>query len=193
MFSDRMGGEAERSASDTVGKKMERVAGFEKVSFERFAADYREAAGDPAVTDAALFAMYQAIRLPVRATAGSAGYDFFLPFPVRLEPGQGVKIVTGIRARIAPGWVLMNYPKSGLGFRFRLQLDNTVGVIDSDYYGSDNEGHIMAKLTNDSRDGRIAELAAGRAFMQGVFMPFGITEDDSAEGIRNGGFGSTEK
>ncbi len=171
---------------------MERIAEFEKVSYERFAADYREAGGEP-VTDAALFAMYNAIRLPLRATSGSAGYDYYLPYPLRLAPGESAKVVTGIRARIAPGWVLLNVPKSGLGFKFRLQMDNTLGVIDSDYYGADNEGHIMAKLTNDGRAGRTVELAAGKAFMQGVFVPFGITTDDAADGVRSGGFGSTEK
>ena len=172
---------------------MERVAGLYKVSLQRFIEDYREATGDLTTSETDLNVMYEAIRLPLRATAGSAGYDFFLPYPIALAPGEGCRIATGIRAEIAQGWVLMTYPKSGLGFRFRLQLDNTVGVIDSDYFYSDNEGHIMARLTNDSRAGKTVELAAGKAFMQGIFTPFGITRDDAATGIRNGGFGSTEK
>ena len=172
---------------------MERVAKFYKVSFGRFVEDYRRATGDQVSTDEELKGIYDAIRLPQRATAGSAGYDFYLPYALLLGPGEGTMVVTGIRAQIAPGWVLMNVPKSGLGFRFRLQLDNTVGVIDSDYFNSDNEGHIMAKLTNDCREGRTLELPAGKAFMQGLFLPFGITEDDAATGVRNGGFGSTEK
>ena len=89
------------------------------------------------------------------------------------------------------GWVLMLFPRSGLGFKYRLQMDNTVGVIDSDYYYSDNEGHIFAAITNDSRQEKVLSLKAGDAFMQGVFMPFGITESDCAAGRRNGGFGST--
>lgn len=172
---------------------MERVAKFYKVSFERFAEDLRAAIPDTVWSDAGLREIYDAIRLPQRATTGSAGYDFYLPVAVHLPPGEGMKIVTGIRARIAPGWVLINVPKSGLGFKFRLQMDNTVGVIDSDYFNSDNEGHIMAMITNDSRTGRTLDLKAGRAFMQGLFLPFGITEDDAATGVRNGGFGSTEK
>ena len=172
---------------------MEKVAKFYRVSFERFAKDFRDAAPDVVWSDEALTEIYEGIRLPLRATAGSAGYDFYLPCSLKLAPGETAKIVTGIRARIAPGWVLINVPKSGLGFKFRLQMDNTVGVIDADYFGSDNEGHIMAKLTNDSRSGKTLELAAGKAFMQGLFLPFGITEDDAATGVRNGGFGSTEK
>ena len=88
-------------------------------------------------------------------------------------------------------WVLSLYPRSGLGFKYRLQLNNTVGIIDSDYYYSDNEGHIFAKLTNDSNEGKALSLNAGDGFMQGIFLPYGITEDDAADGTRNGGFGST--
>ena len=91
------------------------------------------------------------------------------------------------------GWVLMIYPRSGLGFKYRLQLNNTVGVIDSDYYNSDNEGHIFIKITNDSNEGKVLNVNEGDGFAQGIFMPFGITEDDECEAVRNGGFGSTGK
>ena len=90
-----------------------------------------------------------------------------------------------------PDWVLKLYPRSGLGFKYRLQLNNTVGIIDSDYFYSDNEGHIFAKLTNDSKEGKSLTIPAGDGFMQGIFLEYGITVDDEAEGVRNGGFGST--
>ena len=83
--------------------------------------------------------VYQKIRLPRRATVGSAGYDFFAPEAFSLVPHETIKIPTGIRAEIAEGWVLQIYPRSGLGFKYRLQMDNTVGIIDSDYFYSDNE------------------------------------------------------
>ncbi len=91
------------------------------------------------------------------------------------------------------GWVLQLFPRSGLGFKFRLQLNNTVGIIDSDYFDSDNEGHIFARITNDSNEGKTLQVEAGTGFLQGIFLPFGITVDDEADGIRNGGFGSTTK
>ena len=87
--------------------------------------------------------------------------------------------------------MLQLFPRSGLGFKFRLQLNNTVGIIDSDYFYSDNEGHIFAKITNDSNEGKVLEVSAGSGFMQGIFLQYGITVDDETEGIRNGGFGST--
>lgn len=170
-------------------EQFNRVAEFRKVSRERFLldlADANSAEGDFAQ-------MYSNIRLPERATKGSAGYDFFLPFSVTLSAGQTILIPTGIRAAMEEGYVLLLFPRSGLGFRYRLQLDNTVGVIDSDYFYSDNEGHIMAKLTNDSKAEKTLSLPAGSAFMQGVFIPFGITKDDASVRKRNGGFGSTTK
>ena len=168
---------------------MDRIAEFEKVSFERFCEGWESVRGK---TDAdTLIRAFAALSLPVRATSGSAGYDFYLPFDLVLHPGESVRIPTGIRARMEEGWVLMLFPRSGLGFKYRLQMDNTVGVIDSDYYYSDNEGHIFAAITNDSRQEKVLSLKAGDAFMQGVFMPFGITESDCAAGRRNGGFGST--
>ena len=129
--------------------------------------------------------------MPERATVGSAGYDFYSPLDFVLEPGQTIKIPTGIRAKIEDGWVLMIFPRSGLGFKFRIQLNNTVGIIDSDYYGSDNEGHIFIKITNDSNEGRTLSLKKGDGFAQGVFLPYGVTSNDETAAVRNGGFGST--
>ena len=163
---------------------MNKIAQFMKVSKEQFLADTQ-------LPDAE--ALYQDIIVPTRATAGSAGYDFKAPFDFVLKPGETIKIPTGIRARIDDGWVLMVFPRSGLGFKYRLQLNNTVGVIDSDYFGSDNEGHIMIKMTNCTNEGKTIEVAKGQGFAQGIFMPYGITVDDCTTDIRNGGFGSTTK
>ena len=90
-------------------------------------------------------------------------------------------------------WVLNLFPRSGLGFKFRLQMNNTVGIIDSDYFYSDNEGHIFVKLTNDSNEGKIVRVEAGTGIVQGIFMEYGVTIDDDVKEVRNGGFGSTTK
>ena len=161
------------------------VARFMSVSYERFEQDWREAMPEQAVPGLP--------RLPRRATAGSAGYDFYAPAAFHLEPGESVRVPTGVRARIDPGWVLALFPRSGLGFKFRLQLNNTVGIIDSDYYHSDNEGHIFIKITNDTNEGKTVTLKQGEGFAQGIFVEYGITFDDDATEIRNGGFGSTTK
>ena len=156
---------------------MQTVARFEKVSYPRFEADFLDCFPNATPEDAR--AAYDALSLPRRATSGSAGYDFFAPAAFTLAPGEGIKIPTGIRAKISEGWVLTLYPRSSLGFKFRLQLDNTVGVI--------------AKLTCDARNGKTVSVAAGTGFVQGIFLPFGICEGDDATQVRNGGFGSTTK
>ena len=168
---------------------MKRVARFEKVSLQQFMEGWTDTFGPQ--EPGGIEQIYDSIRLPRRATDGSAGYDFFAPTAITLKPGETVKVPTGIRVWMEPEWVLKCYPRSGLGFKYRLQLNNTVGIIDSDYYYSDNEGHIFSKLTNDSREGKTVEISAGDGFMQGIFVEYGITLDDCVDNVRNGGFGST--
>ncbi len=165
---------------------MYRIAEFRKISRERYLKDASEVT-DEAVASAA----FDKIIMPARATRGSAGYDFHAPYAFALEPGETVKIPTGIRAVMDDGWVLMLYPRSGLGYKYRVMLNNTTGIIDSDYCYSDNEGHIFIKLYNGG-DKRM-EVDEGAAFVQGVFLPYGITRDDDATATRNGGFGSTSR
>ena len=160
---------------------MQKIAKFDFVSLNEF----KKACDDEHV--------YTNLKLPKRATKGSAGYDFYAPFDFTLKPGETIKIPTGIRAKMNDDYVLMLFPRSSLGFKYRLQLNNTVGIIDSDYYYSDNEGHIFIKITNDSNEGKTVEIKAGEAFAQGIFLQFGITTDDDTTEVRNGGFGSTNK
>ncbi len=156
---------------------MRKLAKFEKVTYTRFAPHGSES-------------IYNDIRLPRRATARSAGYDFFAPDDITLEPGQTTTVATGIRALMPDDWCLLIYPRSGLGFKYKLRLNNTVGVIDADYADSDNEGHIFVRMTNES-DKRL-DIAKGTAFAQGIFTRYLLTEDDDASAIRNGGLGSTD-
>ena len=168
---------------------MKRVAKYEKVSKQRFLEDFRSTF--PTYHEDEIETIYNNLKLPSRATSGSAGYDFFAPVTINLAPNETCKIPTGIRVSIEDGWVLKLYPRSGLGFKYRLQLNNTVGIIDSDYYYSDNEGHIFAKLTNDTNEQKSLRIEEGTGFMQGIFVEYGVTYDDDVTSIRNGGFGST--
>ena len=170
---------------------MKRIAKFHKVSKERFVADWMDTFEGVSADEAEK--IYEGIRLPRRATAGSAGYDFFSPADFTIKPGETIKIPTGICVEMDEGWVLKCYPRSGLGFKFRLQLNNTVGIIDSDYFYSDNEGHIFVKFTNDTMEDKVFSIEKGIAMSQGIFMQYGIVEDDDAKVIRNGGFGSTNE
>ncbi len=157
---------------------MKKIAQFFKVSENEY------------LKDGSLEA-YNSIILPKRATTGSAGYDFFAPFDFNLAPNETIKIPTGVRVKIDCGWVLKIYPRSSLGFKHRLSLNNTVGIIDSDYYFADNEGHIFIKMTNCGNTPLAVEK--GKAFAQGIFVEYGITVDDECTTSRKGGIGSTDK
>lgn len=163
---------------------MKKIAKFEIVSKEQFISSCETENANE---------LYNDLKLPKRATTGSAGYDFFAPFDFTLSPNSTIKIPTGIRVKIDDGWVLKLYPRSSLGFKYRLQLNNTVGIIDSDYYYSDNEGHIFIKITNCTNENKTVEIKKGDAFAQGIFIEYGITIDDDVSDVRNGGFGSTNK
>ena len=162
---------------------LNRIAKFEKVSYEQYKKDYKH--------NIDVETIYNDLQLPKRATKYSAGYDFYLPYDINLKPGETALIPSGIRVKIDYNWVLKCYPRSSLGFKYRLQLDNTVGIIDADYYNSLNEGHIFVKLYNPN-DYDI-EFKAGDRIAQGIFEKYLITDDDDAEDERLGGIGSTGK
>lgn len=186
---------------------MKTVGKFEKVSLNEFKKSIKEEF-EAINGDRDIELIYENIQLPKRSTTLSAGYDFFAPFDFELKPNEVIKIPTGIRVKIDDGWFLSCMPRSGLGFKYYETLANTIGIIDADYYNSANEGHIMAKIVNrnpfvcNSLDTKLfprniekdtMKIKRGQGFMQGIFFPFGITYDDTAVGIRNGGFGSTDK
>ena len=174
---------------------MVRVGMFEKVSFEQFKKDWLDniPVSKTNWMDDELKELYDLIELPKRATRKSCGYDFKTFFAFSLAPNETIKIPSGIRVRINDDWFLGVVPRSSVGFKYRVQLDNTVGIIDADYYDAKNEGHIFIKITNDGKGDKVMSLEVGDAFAQGIFVPYGITEDDDVETEREGGIGSTNK
>lgn len=171
---------------------MQRVAKFSKVSWEQFYKDWCDNnPEDIPINDMHIKRIYCGVNTPKRATQGSAGYDFYAPITFTLEPGETIKIPTGIRCLMSEGWVLMGFPRSGLGFKYRAKLDNSVAIIDGDYFFSDNEGHIFIKITNEGN--KTMTVEQGNGFAQGIFVQYGITSDDDVTEVRNGGFGSTTK
>ena len=153
---------------------------FNKISGEQYITD---CVGD--------YIAYDEIKLPQRATKHSAGYDIYSVADFTLYPGESVKLPTGINIELDTDKFLAIVPRSGLGFKFRTQLDNTIGVIDADYIESSNEGHIWVKITNDSKSSKILEIKQGDAICQGIILPYFKVEDDCVETQRDGGFGST--
>lgn len=164
---------------------------FEKVSFSQFEKDCKKIGcwDDKEIKEA-----YEGLKLPKRGTTGSAGYDFVTPFEFwlsrysQLLEDEIVTIPTGIRVKMSQGKALILMPRSGLGFKSGMTLANTLGLIDSDYYYSDNEGHIMAKFVVGFKETHVQQF---ERVMQGIFIDYYTTEDDDANATRNGGFGST--
>lgn len=171
---------------------MNRVAKFEKVSFEQYLKDYKDTfcvdflKADEIIK---IKEIYDNISLPKRGTKKSAGYDFVSPIDFELHPNECIKIPTGIRCDMNENWVLLLFVRSSVGFKYQTILVNVVPVIDADYYYASNEGHIFVKLRNDGE--KIWSVRAGERIVQGVFLPYGITVDDEADGERFGGIGST--
>lgn len=119
---------------------------------------------------------YSNYTLPRRTSPNAAGYDFFLIEDIELNPGETLKIPTGIRAKMAPDEVLLIIMRHSLGFK-GIQLINQVGVIDADYYNADNYGHIFIKIKNESD--KIFKLSANEAIAQGIFTKFLLADDDA--------------
>lgn len=160
---------------------------FEKVSFEQF---YKDMMNSGYYFTDKIQDIYNNIKLPKRATKCSAGYDFYAPFDLTISEGASDKIPTGIKCKMDEDVVLLLVPRSSLGFKYRLALDNTLGVIDADYYDAKNEGHIQCKMHTPNYMLKIKE---GEAYMQGIFVRYLKTDDDNTTEVRSGGIGSTNK
>lgn len=173
---------------------MKKVAKFSKVSYEQFKKDYTDTFGiDEENIDAntrrAIESIYYGLELPQRSTKYSAGYDFHSPIPFMLNPGETIKIPTAVRCEMEEDYVLMIFVRSSIGFKYLTNLVNNVAIVDCDYFYSDNQGHIFIKLVN--RGDKPLQIRTGDSIAQGIFVAYGITEDDYVENTRNGGIGST--
>ncbi len=132
------------------------------------------------------------IKLPVRKTKGSAGYDFSAAETIEIPPKEIAFVPTGIKAYMQRDEVLHMYPRSSLSFKKRLMKANSVGIIDSDYYNNpDNEGEIMLIMYNFGSERAI--IKKGERIAQGVFMKYLTVDNDDSKLKRLGGLGSTGK
>ena len=135
---------------------------------------------------------YEDITLPTRSTKHSAGYDFKSPIDFELQPNESIKIPTGIKVCMNEDEYLSILVRSSMGFKYNIRLCNQVGIVDSDYYNNpDNEGHIFIKIKNEGD--QVLTIKKGDRFAQGIFSKYLLTDDDSADKDRIGGFGSTGK
>lgn len=166
--------------NDIVTNKR-RIRGFEKVSREQYES-----------TDAEL--PYEELKLPTRSTVKAGGYDVISTKSFTLKVGETITIPTGFKAYMQDGEILTIAPRSGVGFKYQIQLANTLGIGDGDYYDCEsNEGHYFVRLVN--RGVKDWKVKAGDRIVQAMFMPILLVDGDDFESgnERTGGFGSTDK
>lgn len=181
---------------------------FEKVSYKQFKEDSAKLGYKPLTEEE-----FNSLELPKRSSSGSAGYDFISPYSFTLsEKRDLVTIPLGFKAIMPKNVVLIIVPRSGSGFKTGCRLANSVGVIDSDYSQSSNEGHIMLKLYKPHHNTQLLSLAclsdikqngglqesfkdfnvkSGDRVCQGIFINYLLTDHDKVTKKRDGGFGSS--
>ena len=129
------------------------------------------------------------IKLPTRSDPRSAGYDFYSPIDITIQPGEKQFIWTDIKAYMLPDEVLKLYVRSSMG-KYPVVIANGTGIIDSSYFENvNNDGNIGFNLLNLSN--KPYEIHIGDRIGQGVFGKYLVTDDDNATGERAGGFGSS--
>ena len=131
------------------------------------------------------------IKLPTRASKHSAGYDFYSPVDAIIQPNETVMIWTDVKAHMYYDNALLIIPRSSMG-KHPVMIANTVGLIDSDYYGNEStDGNIGFRLLNLGTTPY--EIKAGDRIGQGIFIKYGTIKDDDTIETRTGGFGSSNK
>lgn len=129
------------------------------------------------------------IKLPTRGSEHSAGYDFYSPIDVTIQPNEMAMIWTDVKAHMYYDNVLMLYVRSSMG-KHPVVIANGTGIIDCDYYGNEgNDGNIGFRLLN--LGATPYEIKEGDRIGQGVFVKYGTVKDDKTTATRVGGFGST--
>lgn len=134
--------------------------------------------------------------LPVRKTKKSAGYDFECIETITIPPyklgDKPALVPTGVKCKMQDDEYLMLVNRSSNPKKKNLIIPNSIGVIDADYYNNpDNEGEMMFAFYNLGTEP--VTIEKGYAIGQGIFQKYYVTDDDTAEGERLGGFGSTSK
>lgn len=130
-------------------------------------------------------------KLPTKGTALAGAYDIYMP-----EDGEifglaahGVPVPLGFAAEVPEGHVALMLPRSGVGAKHGLALNNTCGVIDSDYRG---EWVASLRLHNNE----FLAWKAGDRLLQFLIVPVANVVPELSETLSDtsrgtGGFGST--
>lgn len=126
-------------------------------------------------------------KLPERQTKASAGYDFYVIEDVEIPPFGMVILPTNVKAYMQEDEVLMLYARSSLAIKRGLILQNTTGIIDSDFFPL--EIKIALKNTTD----KPVKLLKNERCAQGIFLKYLVSDNGNLDNTRDGGIGSTKK
>jgi dUTP pyrophosphatase len=142
---------------------------FEKINYEQFEKDFIEYNSRD---------LYEKIVLPNRHTKASAGYDFYSLIDFTLNPGEIIKIPTGVKVTMENDEFLMLAVRSSIGFKYNVRMCNQVGIVDADYYNNEtNNGHMWFAFQNHGIKPWIVK--AGDRIGQGIFIKYLLTDDDN--------------
>jgi len=133
-------------------------------------------------------------KMPERKTKYSAGYDVYAIEDMVIAPyKQGDKptlVPTGLKAYCGKDEYIMLVNRSS-GPKKGFLMSNSIGIVDYDYYGNvSNDGHFYFQYWNFSD--KPLEIHKGDAIGQVIFQKYLVTDNDTADGVRTGGFGSTD-
>lgn len=129
------------------------------------------------------------VALPVYGSDGAVAFDLASAEDLTIAPKSIALIPTGLIIATPAGYALLLAPRSSLFKKKGLRLGNTVGVIDQDYCGPNDEILIQAWNPGDIP----VAVIKGERLVQGFFVPVprvAWQEFTPSERSR-GGFGST--
>lgn len=133
-----------------------------------------------------------AITIPTRGSKSSAGYDFYSPVSIEIEPKSSCLVWTDIKAYMLEDEVLSMHIRSSIGIKKGLTLKNTTGIIDADYYNNENNSGNIGVCLQNITDGVIS-IEAGERISQGIFTKYLVADNGNTESERSGGIGSTNQ
>jgi dUTP pyrophosphatase len=129
------------------------------------------------------------IKLPTRGSQHSAGYDFYSPIDITIQPNESALIFTDVKAHMYYDNVLFLFVRSSMG-KHPIVIANGTGIIDADYYSNEgNDGNIGIFLKNISDETQ--RINKGDRIAQGAFFNFLVADNGNTDNVRTGGFGST--
>ncbi len=128
--------------------------------------------------------------IPEYKTPGACAFDLHTIEAREIQPGEIVRLRTGLVIKVPEGYTLFLTSRSSLPVKFGLSVPHAVGIIDQDYCGPEDE--LLIQVYNFTQ--KPVSVAKGDRLVQGTILPIvraEFHEVESMEGENRGGYGST--